>query len=390
MIKRKLTKEILQLKKEFPIVTIIGPRQSGKTTLVKDIFKNYKYVSFEDPDIRELVKDDPRGFLKQYDKNVIIDEVQRVPEFFSYLQTHVDKTKKKGSFILTGSHNYLLMENISQSLAGRTGIVTLLPLSMEELPKDNINNLNKIIYTGFYPRIFDQNIRPNSFYKSYVNTYLERDIRMIKNISNYSSFLRFLKLIAGRCGQILNIKTIAEDAGISYHTAENWISILETSYIIFKLQPYYNNFNKRIIKTPKIFFYDTGLLSYLLGIRKEEELNNHYLKGNIFENFIVSDIIKFDYNQGNLKSFYFWQDNNGKEIDLVIDSGKEIKVIEIKSSSTIRNEFFKNLISWRELQTQKKQTDFLFYTGDMNITRKGVKVLTWKDLVKIKSSLFGS
>ncbi|MCF7794846.1 ATP-binding protein [Patescibacteria group bacterium] len=385
MISRKITKEILQLKKEFPIVTILGPRQSGKTTLVQDIFKTYKYVSFEDPDIRELVKDDPRGFLKEYDKNVIIDEVQRVPEFFSYLQTHVDNIKKNGSFILTGSHNYLLMESISQSLAGRTGIVTLLPLSMEELPKENISNLNKAIFTGFYPRIFDQSIRPSSFYKSYVNTYIERDIRMIKNISSYSSFLRFLKLIAGRCGQVLNIKTIAEDSGISYHTAENWISILETSYIIFKLQPYYKNFNKRIIKSPKIFFYDTGLLSYLLGIRKEDELTNHYLKGNIFENFIVSDIIKYDYNRGNLANFYFWQDSNANKVDLIIDNGQDVTAIEIKAGSTIRSELFKNLVSWRELQDNKKQSEFLFYAGDMNISRKGVKVLNWKDLAKIKN-----
>lgn len=384
MIPRKITKEILQLKKEFPIVTILGPRQSGKTTLVKDIFKKYKYVSLEDPDMRELVQDDPRGFLEEYNKNVIIDEVQRTPEFFSYLQTHVDKIKQNGSFILTGSHNYLLMENISQSLAGRTGIVTLLPLSMEELFKDDINNLNKTIFTGFYPRIFDQNIRPNSFYKSYLNTYLERDIRMIKNISNYSSFLKFLKLIAGRCGQVLNVKTVAEDSGISYHTAESWISILETSYIIFKLQPFHKNFNKRIIKSPKIFFYDTGLLCHLLGIRKKEEITNHYLKGNIFENFIISDVIKFDYNQGNLNSFYFWQDTNKNEIDLIIEKGEDTKALEIKAGSTIRSELFKNLVTWEKLQ--KKTKTFLFYGGDMNMTKKGTKILNWKDLIQIKKS----
>jgi uncharacterized protein len=384
MIPRKITKEILQLKKEFPIVTILGPRQSGKTTLAKDIFKKYKYVSLEDPDMRELVQDDPRGFLEEYNKNVIIDEVQRAPEFFSYLQTHVDKIKQNGSFIITGSHNYLLMENISQSLAGRTGIVTLLPLSMEELAKDDTRNLNKTIFTGFYPRIFDQNIRPNSFYKSYLNTYLERDIRMIKNISSYSSFLKFLKLIAGRCGQILNIKTVAEDSGIAYHTAESWISILETSYIIFKLQPFHKNFNKRIIKSPKIFFYDTGLLCHLLGIRKKEEITNHYLKGNIFENFIISDLIKFDYNQGNLNSFYFWQDTNKNEIDLIIENGEDTKALEIKAGSTIRSELFKNLLTWEKLQ--KKTKTFLFYGGDMNMKKKGTKILNWKDLIQIKKS----
>ncbi len=385
MIKRKINEEVLELKKEFPIVTILGPRQSGKTTLAKNLFKNFKYVSLEDPDIRELITEDPRGFLQEYKENVIIDEVQRAPSFFSYLQTHVDKYKKNGSFILTGSHNYLLMENISQSLAGRTGIVTLLPFSLEEIAKNKDFDLNDYIFTGFYPRIYDQNIRPNSFYKSYLNTYLERDIRLIKNISDYSGFSKFLKLIAGRCGQILNIKTIAEDSGLAYKTVENWISVLESSYIIFKLSPYFKNINKRVIKSSKIYFYDTGLLSYLLGIRKKEEITNHYLKGNIFENFIISDIVKFDYNRGNLANFYYYTDSNKKEIDLIIEKNNQLKIIEIKAGATIRGEMFKNLFAWQDMEKKDSQL-YLINSGDINISKKGVKVLSWQSLINPKKA----
>ncbi len=385
MIKRKISQEILLLKKEFPIVTILGPRQSGKTTLAKSIFKNYKYVSLEDPDIRELITEDPRGFLNEFKENVIIDEVQRVPSFFSYLQTHVDKHKKNGSFILTGSHNYLLMESISQSLAGRTGIVTLLPFSLEEIANKKELDLNEFIYTGFYPRIYDQNIRPNSFYKSYLNTYLERDIRLIKNISDYTSFSKFIKLIAGRCGQLLNIKTIAEDSGLAYKTVESWLSILESSYIIFKLSSYHKNINKRVIKSSKIYFYDTGLLSYLLGIRKKEEISNHYLRGSIFENFVISEFIKYDYNQGNLANFYYFSCSNNKEIDLIIEKNNQLKLIEIKAGATIRGEMFKNLFSWKDLEKITSHL-YLIYSGEINISKKDVKVISWKNLKNIKKN----
>lgn len=383
IIERKITKEIRRLTKEFPVVTILGPRQSGKTTLVKTMFSQYKYFSLEDPDIRELVSEDPRGFLKEYKENVIIDEVQRVPSFFSYLQGHVDKYKKNGSFILTCSHNYLLMENISQSLAGRTRITTLLPLSLEELAGKYDLDLNEYIVTGFYPRIYDQGIRPHSYYNSYLTTYLERDIRLIKNITDFSSFSKFLKLIAGRSGQILNVKKISEDSGLAYKTVLSWLSVLESSYIIYKLLPYQKNINKRVIKSPKIYFYDTGLLCYLLGIRKKEEYLTHYLKGNIFENFIISDLVKYNQNRANLVNFYYYKDSNQNEIDLIIESANTLKIIEIKAGATIRGEMFKNLLAWGESQKISNQA-FLIYAGDMNIYKKGIQILDWSSLKKPK------
>ncbi len=390
MIKRQITQEIKILAREFPVVAILGPRQSGKTTIAKHIFKKHQYVSLEDYDIRKMAINDPRGFLSKYNKNVIIDEVQRAPIIFSYLQTHIDNLKTNGSFVLTGSHNYLLMENINQSLAGRIGLATLFPLNFKELPKQNKTNIFEVIFNGFYPRIFDQKIRPSSFYKTYLNTYLEKDIRLIKNIADYNLFLRFLKLLAGRCGQILNMQTIAEDVGISHKTVESWISVLETSYIIYRLPPYHKNYNKRIIKHPKLFFYDTGLVCYLLGIKKPEELEIYYQFGNLFENFVISDIIKYNYNLGELTSFYFWKDNHNNEIDLIIDSANEIKAIEIKSAQTFREEFLKNLSKLTKWEKIKKIKPFLIYGGDSNLKYKGVKIISWANLDKTeKADIFG-
>ena len=386
MINRKIIKEIKILAKEFPIVAIMGPRQSGKTTIAKHIFKKHKYVSLEDHDKRRMAINDPRGFLKQYNKNVIIDEAQRAPEFFSYLQTHIDDVKTSGSFILTGSQNYLLMENITQSLAGRVGLATLFPLSLEELPTENKGDIFKTIFNGFYPRIFDQKIRPSSFYKTYLNTYLEKDIRLIKNISDYNLFLKFLKLLAGRSGQILNIQTIADDVGIASKTVESWLSVLETSFIIYRLQPYYKNYNKRIVKHSKLFFYDVGLVCYLLGIKKAEELESYYQFGNLFETFIISDLIKYSYNHGELTNFYFWKDNHDNEIDLLMESGNKIKVIEIKSAQTFREEFLKNMSKFIKLEKKKKVEQFLLYGGDENLTYKKTKIIAWDNLKDIKKT----
>lgn len=382
MIKRKISNEIKTLAKEFPIVAILGPRQSGKTTIARHLFKNYDYVSMEDYDVREMAIDDPRGFLNQYPKNVIIDEIQRVPQLFSYLQTHVDKINKKGSFILTGSQNYLLMENISQSLAGRVGLATLLPLSLEEYPGLMKSDYKKVIFDGFYPRIFDQKIRPSSFYKTYLATYLEKDIRLIKNILNYNDFVKFLGLIAGRSGQILNIRKISSDAGIDARTVKNWLNVLETSYIVFRLHPLSKNYNKRIIKRPKIFFYDTGLLCHLLGINKSEELTNHYYRGNIFENFVISDIFKNNLNRGGFLNFYFWKDSNDNEIDLLIESGNKLTAIEIKSAQTVKKEFLKNLLFFDCLEQEREKNLFLFYGGEVDFSNKGIDIFGWRNLAK--------
>lgn len=381
-IKRTIEKEVKTLAKEFPIIAILGPRQSGKTTLAKHIFKKYKYISLEDPDIRKIASSDPRGFLEQYSQNVIIDEVQRIPELFSYIQTASDKSNKPGSFVLTGSQNYLLSEKISQSLAGRVGITTLLPLSIEEIiPKDEKISLETAEIKGFYPRIFEQNIRPSSFYSSYVATYLEKDIRMIKNITNYDSFHKFLKIMAGRSGQILNTLAISNECDVSHNTVNDWVNLLESSYVIFRIHPYYKNFNKRIVKKPKIYFYDVGLLSYLLGIKNKEHLNSHYLKGAIFETLIMSEFMKSNFNRALNLRFYFWRDQSDREVDLIIEDGANVKSVEIKSSKTIRDDFFRNLKYWDQLT--KNSNSFVVYTGENEFKMEKVKIVNWKNISKI-------
>jgi len=383
-IKRKIEKEIRQLSKEFPIVAILGPRQSGKTTLAKHIFKKYKYVSLEDPDMRSLAIEDPRGFLFQYDKKVIIDEIQRVPELFSYLQTHTDELKETGLFILTGSQNYLLMENISQSLAGRVGLATLLPFSIEEVMKYNPKlTLEELMLTGFYPRIYDQGIRSLSFYKSYLSTYIEKDIRFIKNIVDYDSFYKFIKIMAGRTGQILNTLAISNECDISHNTVKEWLSVLETSYITYKLKPFYKNYNKRLIKNAKIYFYDTGLVCYLLGIKNIENLNTHYSKGSIFETFVVSDFIKNNFNKGKICDFYFWRDSQKKEIDLIINNGVDLKSVEIKSGRTIKDDFFKGLNYWNSLSKNNPKNSYIIYAGESEHKRKDINIVNWKNISNI-------
>ncbi len=384
MIQRKITREIKILAKEFPIVAIFGPRQAGKTTLARYLFKKYKYVSLEEYDHRQLATEDPRGFLKLYSKNVVIDEAQRAPQLFSYLQTHVDNLEGNGLFVLTGSQNYLLMENISQSLAGRVGLATLFPFSLEELPPEHQKDAYQTMFNGFYPRIFDQNIRAASFYKTYLNTYLERDIRLLKNIANYALFLKFLQLLAGRCGQILNIQALADDIGISPKTVESWLSVLETSYIIYRLPPFYKNYNKRVIKHPKLFFYDTGLACHLLGIKKPAELISYYQFGNLFENFIISDLIKSNYNYGEVGNFYFWQDNHKNEIDLIIEQGGRMNIVEIKSAHTFHSEFIKNLEKFCQWEKNKPIRKFLIYGGDETMQFKGVKIISWRSLRSLR------
>ncbi len=315
---------------------------------------------------------------------MIIDEIQRAPELLSYLQSHVDNLNKEGLYIITGSQNYLLMEKVSQSLAGRIGISVLLPFSIEELSNYNIDlQLEKLVFTGGYPRIYDKKIRPSAFYKSYLNTYIERDVRLLKNIVDYDLFIKFLKVLSGRTGQVLNTLAISEDCGISHNTVKEWISILVTSYIIYKLQPYYKNYKKRLIKNPKIYFYDTGLVCYLLGLKNIDNLNTHYLKGNIFETFIISELVKYNYNRGESYNFYYWRDNHRKEIDLLLEEGLTLKSIEIKSGDTIQDSFFKGLKYWNKLSCNDPENSYLIYSGDNNLVRDSINILGWKDLIKV-------
>ncbi|KKL49157.1 hypothetical protein LCGC14_2318330, partial [marine sediment metagenome] len=332
LIHRNLEKILKKTIKKYPVISLTGPRQSGKTTLIKKLFGNkYKYVNLENVELREYAKSDPRAFLEEYKGGLIIDEAQNVPDLFSYIQVIVDETNEPGQYILTGSQNFLLLEKITQSLAGRVAIFHLLPLSLEELKKSKykpLSNLEKLLFTGFYPRIYDKKLDAKEWYSNYLYTYVERDIRTIKNIKDIGTFQRFLKMLAARCGQLLDLTSIGNDCGISHNTARDWINILEASFIIYLLSPHYKNFNKRLIKSPKIYFYDTGLLCHLLGINSSDQIKTHYLRGGIFESFIISEIIKIRTNKNKDSNVYFWRDKFGHEIDCIIENARNLTPIE--------------------------------------------------------------
>lgn len=379
MIDREIEEELKTLQNEFAIIAILGPRQSGKTTLSKKVFSSYEYISLEDIDHREFAQNDPRGFLSRYQSNVIFDEIQRVPELMSYLQTHADTQKGNGKIVITGSHNFLLMEQISQSLAGRVGITKLLPFSVDEI-REKSKSLNELLFSGMYPRIYDQHIRPETFYKNYVSTYVEKDVRQIKKITNIDNFMKFIRILAGRTGQELNLSVISEECGISHNTVKEWISILEASFIIYRIRPYHKNYNKRIVKNPKIYFTDTGIVCNLLGIRKTDEIDYHFLKGNIFETFVVNEFIKYNYNYGEKLQLYYWRDNHQKEMDLIVDFGKDHYGVEIKSSETIHEKYFDGLKYWTKLSGDKSSSLFLIYGGEDNTVRNKMNVVSWKSI----------
>lgn len=384
LIPRTIASEVHALAREFPIVAILGARQSGKTTLSKLCFPEYQYVTLEDPDERNFASTDPRGFLNRYPRHVIFDEAQRCPDLFSYLHGRVDQQKEMGSFILTGSHNYLLNEKISQSLAGRVGIAVVTPFSFAEINHFNDTySVNELMFRGHYPPVYDRNIRPVAFYANYVNTYLERDVRSISDITDYSRFVKFLQLLAGRTGQLLNKNELAVETGISHTTVEKWISVLETAFLVFRLQPWYVNFNKRLVKQPKVYFYDTGLVLYLLGIRNEKEIATMYLRGHLFENLIISELVKTNLNYGLNYRFWFWRDNHKNEIDLLIETGSKTLGIEIKSGETFRNEFLKPLIFWKALSQSRANHLYLIYGGNKNLIFNDMYIEGWKNSFRI-------
>ena len=384
MIRRKLYSKLEELSKQYPVVTVTGPRQSGKTTLVKAVFPEWKYVSLEEPDIREYALSDPRGFIAAYPEGAILDEAQRAPDLFSYIQAHVDRIGKEGVYVLTGSFNFGLMEGISQSLAGRAAILELLPLSFSELDQARIvpGSIESLMFTGSYPRIYDRNLEPQQWYANYVTTYLERDVRQVKNITDLSVFQRFLKMCAARSGQILNLSALGDDCGITHNTAKSWLSILEAGYIVYLLKPHYKNFNKRLIKSPKIYFYDSGLLSYLLGISSPDILSTHASRGNIFETWVVSELLKGRLNRGLKENIYFWRDNTGHEIDCIVDQGDLLIPLEIKSGKTVSQDFFKGLRFWSKISGTDGSNMYLVYAGSADQTRKEGNVLRWKSFGK--------
>lgn len=362
----------------MPIIVVTGPRQSGKTTLVKELFPEYKYYNLEFPDIREIAKSDPRKFLENFEQGIIIDEIQYAPELFSYIQALSDEKKIYGKFILTGSQNFSLIESVSQSLAGRAAIFSLLPFSINELiSKKSIINSTEYIFNGSYPPIYDRNLNPNIWIQSYIQTYLERDVRQIINIKDLSKFQLFLKLCAGRAGQLLNFNSLGNEVGIDSKTIKKWISILETSYIIFLLNPYFKNYNKRLIKTPKLYFYDTGILCQLLEIKSPEQIDSHYAKGSIFENLIIANFKKDFFNKGENKQLYFWRDSIGNEIDCLIESGNSLNIYEIKSSKTISTSYFKGLEYFKKISEETDISLNLVYSGDKEIIANDINIFPW-------------
>jgi predicted AAA+ superfamily ATPase len=382
MVSRIITEKIKFLATKYPVVTLTGTRQCGKSTLLKSAFPNYRYVSLEDLDLRMAAKDDTRGFLQNFGARTIIDEAQYVPELFSYIQTKVDAENEEGMYILSGSHNFLLLQNISQSLAGRTAVLKLAPFSISELKNANLlsENLNEFLFTGGYPRIYDKQIAPTDFYPHYIQTYIDRDIRSMREISNLSQFVRFLKLCAARTGQLLNIASLANEAEITVPTANAWLSLLESSYVIFLLKPFYNNFNKRLIKSPKLYFYDTGLVSSLLGLENSAQLSTHYLRGAIFENMVMAEIVKKHFFAGKEPQIYFWRDSNKNEVDLLVENAGKLQAIEIKSSATMKNDFFNGLESFQSISGINAENSFVIYGGETDyITPKG-KFVSWKNI----------
>jgi uncharacterized protein len=382
MITRMLTKIIANNMQYYPVLSLNGPRQSGKSTLVKKVFPKLPYVNLENPAEREFATADAMGFLQQFTKGAVIDEAQYAPELFSYIQVLTDANPKL-KFVLTGSQNFLMHQKIAQSLAGRVGINTLLPFSYAELKKGKIlpSSLNELLFNGFYPRLYDKNIPPTDYYANYVNTYIERDIQALINSSNLSQFIKFINLCAGRSGQIVNMVSLANDTGVSSVTINNWLAILQRSYVVYLLQPYHNNFNKRLTKNPKLYFYDTGLLCYLLGLQKAADITNHFAKGAIFENHVLMELLKHNYNTGLRPQVFYLQSNNQKEIDFVLQQGTVLTAIEVKSSATPDVSMFKNLSFLDDLNGLENKK-VVVYAGDKDAVRKQGLLLGWKSLGK--------
>jgi len=383
LVKRNITKHIEDQKSKFPIIAVTGPRQSGKTTLLKTIFSNYRYISLENPDVRAFATEDPNGFLNEYDNKVIFDEVQRAPLLFSYLQNIVDESKIMGQFILSGSQNFHLMQGITQSLAGRVALFKLLPFDLSELKANDLleDSFAEACVKGFYPAIYDRDIEPNVYFSNYIQTYVEKDVTELLNIKDLKTFRTFIGICANQAGQLLNLSALANACNVSQPTAKNWLSVLESSYIIYLLQPYYENFNKRLVKTPKLYFYDTGLLCHLLKIKNGKALTGNRLKGNIFENMVIAEFQKQNYHNYLNNEYYFWQDSHANEVDLLKQTDEGFAVFEIKATQTITSDLFKNLDKFELNASPQKVEKTLIYGGLENQKRSQHKILSWKSIV---------
>ncbi len=377
MFKREAEQNLRTLAGQFKAVAVVGPRQSGKTTLVRAVFPEKPYASLENPDVRARATDDPRGFLAHYPVGAILDEVQRVPSLFSYLQQVLDESSTRGLFVLTGSNNFLLQENISQSLAGRIGYLDLMPFTLNELPSNAVQSPDNWLFKGGYPPVYDGMTDQALWFANYIRTYVERDVRQIRNITDLHAFGRFLRLCAGRSGQLLNINNLAVETGKDHKTISGWLSVLESSFIVHLLRPYHVSFNKRVVKMPKLYFIDTGLACALLGIVKQDQLALHPLRGNLFENLIVMEVIKRTGHQGSMAQAWFWRDSKGHEVDLLVEQAGKLVPVEVKSGQTVQEEFLKGLTYWSSISGEPGGV--LVHGGDASYDRSdGIKVRPWK------------
>ncbi len=383
MISRQISSELSATAAEYPVVTIIGPRQAGKTTLARRQFPDHAYANLEAPEIRLLAMSDPRAFFSQFPPPVIIDEIQRVPELLSVIQVLADDSRLRGQFILTGSHQMRLQEAVSQSLAGRTALLRLLPLSISELEAAGITCArDEYIHQGFMPRLYGENVNPTRLYRNYCQTYIERDIRQMINIRRLTDFEHFMRLLAGRVGQVLNLSALASDLGVSSTTLKEWLSVLEASHAIFRLNPYFENFGKRVIKSPKVYFTDVGLASYLLGIESPTHAARDPLIGGLFENMVVIEALKSRLNAGKTPELYFYRDNKGNEVDLLFRQNRQLIPIEIKSAMTFNTEFVKGITRFRKI-APAAQKGYIVYAGDLTPELSNADVLRFTEVEKI-------
>ena len=384
MIAREVEPLCRRLLQGFPIVTVTGPRQSGKTTLARHLFAGKPYFSLEDPDIRLMATEDPRAFLARMPDGGVLDEVQRAPDLFSYLQSHVDEEARPGMFVLTGSQQFGLMAGISQSLAGRSAFIELPPFTMRELARARRlpSLLDEVLFQGFYPPLHDRGLSPTEWFPAYVAAYVERDVRQLLQVRDMETFQRFVRLCAGRSGQLLNLSSLASDCGVAHNTVRGWLSVLEASYLVYLLRPHHRNFNKRLVKTPKLYFLDVGLLNWLLGIREVGQLATHPLRGAIFETMAVSELAKQFLNRGEKPSMHFWRDSNGNEVDVIIESGGTWIPVEIKAGQTMSKDFLVGLEKWMHLAGGSATSPTLIYGGGESFMHRGVRICSWRDLAR--------
>jgi predicted AAA+ superfamily ATPase len=376
MIKRLITTELIEAAREYPVVTVFGPRQSGKTTLSRMTFPDKPYYSLENPDLRMAAETDPKGFLSTLPAGAILDEIQRLPVLLSYIQGIVDEAKKPGMFILTGSHQPELHQSVSQSLAGRTALLNLLPFSYRELGNYRKDwNAFQLILTGFYPRVHEERLSPRRFFNGYLQTYIERDVRALINLKDLAPFQQFLALLAGRIGQIINYQSLSNDVGVSATTIKNWISVLKASFVVFDLPPFFENIRKRVVKSPKIYFCDPGLAAFLLNIDTREHLSRDPLRGGLFENLWILDVLKHRSNHGKRPELFFYRDTNGNEVDLIVRHGRQLIPVEIKSAATFTPEFLKGIERFKKVAGDRCLPGLVLYNGDERLSLKGINII---------------